>query len=300
MSAARKWNSAYNVDIVLAILIVNFNSGAHLDACLRSIDDGADARVVVIDNHSTDGSERAAETRPERVTLLRNPVNVGFARAVNQGLASSQGPLVMLLNPDCVLRPGLVPALVTDLDAHPECAIAAPAILNEDGTVQGSLRGDPTMWTGLFGRSTLLTRLFPHSRLARRNVPTAGRPALGGPSTQADWVSGACMLARRQALEAVGGLDERYFLYWEDADLCRRLRQRGYTTRYVPAGQVVHQVGGSSQSARGLAIRAFHQSAYTYYATHVARGPFGRAVARLLLGARCWVKLLANRVVHES
>jgi GT2 family glycosyltransferase len=108
------------------------------------------------------------------------------------------------------------------------------------------------------------------------------------------------MLARRAALEAVGGFDERYFLYWEDADLCRRLRARGHTTRYVPGGRVMHICGRSSQSARSAAIRAFHQSAFTYYATHVARGRLARAAAWLLLAGRCHWKLLASRVARES
>src|SRR5712672_4724645 len=149
----------------------------------------------------------------------------------------------------------------------------------------------------MFGRTTLLTRLFPNSNLARRSIQTVDADHH---SREADWVSGACMLARRNAIEAVGGFDERYFLYWEDADLCRRLRARGYTTRYVPGGRVMHVGGRSSQSARGAAIRAFHQSAFTYYATHVARGPLTRAVAWLLLTGRCQWKLLASRVARES
>lgn len=285
----------------LAIVVVNFNSGAHLGKCLQSIAECAPrAAVIVVDNASCDGSERAAAADVGRVTLLRNHANLGFAKAVNQGLAASQSPLVMLLNPDCLLLPGVVSALEAELGTHRDCAIAAPAILNDDGTIQGNLRGDPTIWTGLFGRTTLLTRLVPRSRLSRRNVPTASGTPLSGASVSADWVSGACVLARREALEAVGGLDERYFLYWEDADLCRRLRLRGYTTRYVPAGRVVHRVGGSSQSARGLAIRAFHQSAYTYYATHVARGTMSRGVARLLLAARCQWKLWATGAARQS
>lgn len=279
------------------IVIVNFNSGAHLGACLRSVADCAQgADTIVVDNASSDGSEQAAPAAG--VTLVRNPSNVGFAAAVNQGVAASMSPLVMLLNPDCVLLPGVMATLEAELEAHPECAVAAPAIFNEDGTLQGSVRGDPTMWTGLFGRTTIFTRLFPASRLARRNVNTSGAATLGHTSAPADWVSGACVLIRRRALEAVGGLDERYFLYWEDADLCRRLRHQGYTTRYVPTGRVVHAVGGSSASAPGLAIRAFHQSAYTYYATHVARGPLGRLAARLALSARCWWKLRSARAAR--
>jgi GT2 family glycosyltransferase len=281
-----------------AVVLVNFNSGSHLETCLRSISEHAPlATVMVVDNASSDGSDAAAAGRGSRVTLIRNAVNTGFARAVNQAFAATGGDRVLILNPDCVLFAGALAALERELEQHPECAIAAPAILDEDGSLQGSVRGDPTMLTGLFGRTTLLTRLFPNSRLARQNIRTSD--ADHG-SREADWVSGACMLARRSAVEAVGGFDERYFLYWEDADLCRRLRARGYTTRYVPDGRVMHIGGRSSQSDRGAAIRAFHQSAFTYYATHVARGWLTRAVAWLLLAARCQWKLLASRAGRES
>jgi N-acetylglucosaminyl-diphospho-decaprenol L-rhamnosyltransferase len=277
---------------------VNFNSGPHLGTCLQSIAEHAPcAEVIVVDNASRDGSEDAAARVGPPVTLIRNPVNAGFARAVNQAFTAARGDFVLILNPDCVLFAGALAVLVRELESHCECAIAGPAILDEDGSLQGSVRGDPTMLTGLFGRTTLLTRLFPNSNLARRNVRTTiANPA----SREADWVSGACMLARRTAVDAVGGFDERYFLYWEDADLCRRLRARGYTIRYVPAGRVMHIGGRSSQSARGAAIRAFHRSAFTYYATHVARGRFTRAVAWLLLTGRCRLKLLASRMVGES
>jgi GT2 family glycosyltransferase len=101
------------------------------------------------------------------------------------------------------------------------------------------------------------------------------------------------MLARRDALAAVGGFDERYFMYWEDADLCRRLRERGFSIKYVPGASAVHRVGHSSRTARRQSLRAFHDSAYLYYTTHVARGPFDpkRWIARVLLTVRCWWKL---------
>ncbi len=101
------------------------------------------------------------------------------------------------------------------------------------------------------------------------------------------------MLVRRAAFDEVGGFDARYFLYWEDADLCRRLRARGYEIRYVPAATAVHQVGHSSRTARAASIKAFHESAYLYYATHVAPGAWNpkRAIARVLLAARCWWRL---------
>ena len=282
------------------IVIVNFNSGAYLSACLDSIAAHApDAQAVVVDNCSTDGSERAAEGR-SGVTLLRNAENVGFAKGVNQALASTSALLALLLNPDCRLGPDSLNPLESELREHPECAIAGPRILNDDGTVQGSARGDPDLLTGLFGRTTLLTRLLPGTRLAKRNVRLDIQQMKSGVSVDVDWVSGACMLARRRALEAVGGFDEGYFLYWEDADLCRRLRDAGHSIRYVSAATVVHAVGRSSRTARSLAITAFHQSAYRYYATHVARSQVQRWAAWLALMARCRVKILQDRFLPSS
>ena len=147
------------------------------------------------------------------------------------------------------------------------------------------------MFTGLFGRTTMLRRVLPGLAVSRRNVVTDAT-LQGKASVTVDWLSGACMLARREALDAVRGFDERYFLYWEDADLCRRLRAHGYVIRYVPGATAVHRVGQSSRSARVAAIRAFHASAYLYYATHVApHARLRRALARGLLSARCWLRL---------
>ena len=279
-----------------AVIIVSFNSGACLPRSLASIAAHAPgARVVVIDNASTDGSTPHPTLLDSRVELHVNQHNVGFARGVNQGLATVSTEYVLILNPDCYLMPGAVETLVSELSAHPECAVAGPQILNEDGSVQGSARGNPTLFTGLFGRSTLLTRLFPRSKLALRNVRTDPDRVARGVSFTVDWVSGACFMARRETLAGVGGFDERYFLYWEDADLCRRLRNAGHTIRYVPTATVVHSGGVSSRGARTLATQAFHESAYTYYATHVARSPIARAVARVLLTVRCRWKLMASR-----
>ncbi len=227
--------------------------------------------------------------------MLRNASNVGFGRGVNQGIAATSAPLLLIMNPDCRLSPGAIATLRDELLRHDRCAIVGPQILDPDGAVQGSARGDPDMFTGLFGRTTLLRRLFPRLRVARRNVidvTAASRPSLC-PSMAVDWVSGACMLARREALHAVHGFDERYFLYWEDADLCRRLRPLGWHVRYVPAASAVHQVGHSSKTARAASLRAFHESAYLYYETHVAPGRFNpkRPVARALLALRLWLRL---------
>ena len=284
----------------LSIVIVNFNAGAHLASCLASVQDHAPgADIIVVDNASTDGSERAADDSRLATRLVRNSSNAGFARAANQGLALSDAPFVLLLNPDCRLLPGAVDALARELGAHPLCAAAGPRVLDEDRSVQGSARGDPSLVTGLFGRTTLLTRLFPRLSAARRNVRTLDTAIAGSQSVPVDWASGACLLLRASAIKAVGGFDERYFLYWEDADLCRRLRAAGYSTRYVPAAEVVHSQGRSSRTARALSIKAFHRSAFLYYATHVARTRVSRALAWVLLEARCRWKLIMMREIED-
>jgi N-acetylglucosaminyl-diphospho-decaprenol L-rhamnosyltransferase len=275
-------------------ILVNYNAGTDLRAALQSMStelSGSAWEAVVVDNASTDGSgDIAAEFAPH-VRLLRNERNIGFAQAVNQGIAATSAPLVLIMNPDCRLAAGAVADLSDELSRSERYALVGPRILNPDGSPQGNARGDPDMLTGLFGRTTVLRRALPWLSVSQRNV-VADSQLQGTASLTVDWLSGACMLARREALEAVHGFDERYFLYWEDADLCRRLRARGYLVRYVPRAVAVHRVGQSSRTARVAAIHAFHDSAYLYYATHVARrSPVRRLVARGLLSARRWLRL---------
>ena len=279
-------------------ILVNFNAGGELALALQSIrEDCAEIawEAVVVDNASTDDSAAVVETIPQ-ATLVRNVTNVGFGRAVNQAVALARSPLLLLINPDCRLTAGAVSKLRSVLDAEPSCAVAGPRILDPDGAVQGSARGDPDMLTGLFGRTGALRVLLPFLPVARRNVVAEDAVRTGASSIVVDWLSGACMLVRREAFLAAGGFDERFFLYWEDADLCRRLRNRGLHIRYVPDATAVHKVGQSSQTARRSSIRAFHASAYLYYATHVAPGALNprRLLARALLGVRCWWLLRAS------
>lgn len=277
----------------LSAVVVNWNSGPHLRGALDALFaylPGGDWDVTVVDNASSDGSEGCAEGRGPRCRLLRNTGNRGFGAAVNQAVAATAAPCVLIVNPDCRIEPESVATLAAALQADGECGLAGPAVFGDDGVVQGSARGDPDMLTGLFGRSAVLRRLLPASAAARRNVRDAELAGAGRGGARVDWVSGACMLVRRRALEAVGGFDERYFLYWEDADLCRRLRAAGWSVRYVPAARVRHAGGVSARSAGSAAARAFHESAFLYYATHVAPGRWSarRWLAWTLLRVRCF------------
>lgn len=274
----------------LAAVIVNYNAGPELASALQSIADemgGRSWEAVVVDNASVDGSSDLVSVFTPHARVVRNAVNVGFGRGVNQGVAAATAPFVLIMNPDCRLEHGALATMRAELDCRQRCAIVGPRVLDLDGSEQGSARGDPDMLTGLFGRTGTLRNLLPSSSMSRRNVVSNGE------SATVDWVSGACMLLRRAAFDEVSGFDARYFLYWEDADLCRRLRARGHEIRYVPAATAVHRVGHSSKTARAASIKAFHESAYLYYATHVAPGALNpkRLLARLLLSARCQWKL---------
>jgi N-acetylglucosaminyl-diphospho-decaprenol L-rhamnosyltransferase len=307
----------------ITAIIVNYNSGRHLAECLNSLDAGLSGfnwEVVVVDNASTDDSEAvadqdesisrtgrqnigpvnaASDSGKKRVRLVRLRTNTGFAAGANRGARMATADLLLFINPDCLAPPGFLEPLLHELDTHPRRAAVAPCVINEDGSPQGNARGDPTMMTGLFGRSTLLSRLFPSARLARRNVLSPLTPQESQAAASVDWVSGACLLVRREAFNQVGGFDERYFLYWEDADLCRRLRNAGWSIRFRPDARVVHVGARSSRTAKPLAIRAFHRSAYLYYATHVAQSQWSarRWLAAALLFARCRIKLLVARIL---
>lgn len=284
-----------------SVVVVNFNSGADLCTCLASLGkvfENRDWEAVVVDNASSDDSLDLLHPNP-MVRIQRNSSNVGFAAAVNQALSLISSRNVLLINPDCEVRQGAVARLEQELMEHPECALVGPCVIDPDGTVQGSARGDPDMLTGLFGRSTFLMRLFPSSVLAKRNVRTS--VANNAEGFEVDWVSGACMLARRESLMSIGGFDSDFFMYWEDADLCRRLRGLGHTIRYVPRARVMHRVGGSSSTVPELAIRSFHESAYLYYVKHVARARFhpARWFARLTLRLRMLWRLRAAKALPK-
>ena len=277
----------------ISAILVDYNAGDELRRALQSIADEMHEQpweAVVVDNASSDGSAAAVAEFAPHARLVANAENVGFARAVNQGLAATTAARVLIMNPDCRLVAGAIAALGAELDRHDLCAVVGPRILNPDGSVQGSARGDPDMLTGLFGRNTPLGRLLPWLPISRRNVVSGAAIRSGHQSVVVDWLSGACMLARREALAKVKGFDGRYFLYWEDADLCRRLRAEGYHVRYVPGATAIHKVGHSSRTAQAAAIRAFHASAYLYYTTHNAPRPLQpqRAVAKILLSGRQW------------
>jgi N-acetylglucosaminyl-diphospho-decaprenol L-rhamnosyltransferase len=275
-------------------VIVNYASWPLTLRCIASLRETGyeDLEIVVVDNG---GGEGPPELPPE-VRLIRNPRNEGFARACNRGIAVSRGEVILLINPDARVLPGFFERAADLFASDPRLGIAGPRITGEDGRLQLSARREITPASGLVGRTSLLTRLLPKSRLVREEFPTSADPSR---PAEVDWVSGACMLVRRRALEDVGPLDERFFMYFEDADLCRRARQRGWRVRYEPALEAAHHTGGSSHN-RPRAVWLLHKSAFLYHRKHGPRGPLGLWDLLVLAGlaARALAKLVAGTVAR--
>jgi len=253
---------------LLNIIIVNYNSTNHLLVCLRSIYNslkGLSAEIFVQDNASQDNVDRVVDLFPD-VNLTKNKSNLGFAKAVNQALKQSIVPYVLLINPDSHVKTGALKAMLSFMEANLDIAILGPKILNPDGSVQGSARSFPTLLTGLFGRTSLLTRFFPNNRFSIANIRTTLSDGIS--PIEVDWVSGACMMIRRSAINAVGNLDESFFMYWEDADWCRRMTLRGWKVIYFPKASITHHIGVSSNQLLWRTIWEFHKSSYLLFSKY--------------------------------
>jgi hypothetical protein len=199
---------------------------------------------------------------------------------------------VVFINPDTLVEDDFFVSLERFFDENPRAGVAGPRIVEADGKLQLSARKEVSFASGLLGRTSLLTRLFPKSSLVRHHFPAVEK--LTGP-TRVDWVSGACMTVRRRALEEVGPMDERFFMYFEDADLCRRARQRGWLVYYLPQVEILHHSGASSAN-RPRAIWDLHKSAFLYHRKHGPRGPLGLYSLPILVGlaGRAFIRLTTS------
>ncbi len=254
------------------LLMVNYNSTDSLITCLESIQtvfSFSDLNIWVWDNHSKDEPSRIPHCFPN-VKLLSDGRNIGFGAAVNRLISKSKAPFVMLLNPDTAFNDGRFSNLLNYIKDHPDVGVIGLRILNPDGSLQESARSFPNILSGLFGRTSLLTRLFPHNRFSRKNL-LSGAVEESGTPVDVDWVSGACMIVRRKAIETVGGMDERFFMYWEDADWCRRMWRKRWRVVYFPGASLYHSVGQSSRTRAIRSMLEFHKSAFRLYEKY-ARG----------------------------
>jgi GT2 family glycosyltransferase len=283
----------------LSIVVVNYRSRDALLSCLASLPDsahGLEYEVAVIDNASGDGSPEALARWQPDVRLIQNLENVGFASAVNQGIRATTGDFVMLLNPDCVLHAGAARRLADYLRAHPRCGIAAPRLVYPDGSLQLSARHYPDASTLLFNRYSLFTLLFPRNPWSRRYLMSDWDHAS---VRDVDWVAGACLMARRDAIREVGEMDEAFFMFNEDVDWCRRMNQARWAVTYVPDAVCVHHVGVSHKRSTTRVILERHRGmAHYFHKHHPTPPPLSWAVDALLM-ARGWMMVLQNSLRRD-
>jgi GT2 family glycosyltransferase len=283
----------------LSIIIANYNGGAFLEECLESIYRHAPSfsfEIIVVDNASRDGSPDRVEKGYPEVRLIRNAENRGYARANNQGLRIARGNYLLLLNSDIVLRPKAFDETVAFLRQRPDVGVVSPKILNSDGSTQVTAKSFPKPIHMLFGRSSFLTRYFPNNPISRRYLlATSVEHTV---PHEVDYVAGAYLLTRRDVVERVGLLDEAMWMYWEDADWCRRIKNEGWKVVFYPLAEVVHHLGGSSRTGRARLIYWFHRSIFHYYRKHdVASGWHPAAwMGAILLGARAIALIAADGV----
>lgn len=254
--------------MVLSVIILNWNAREWLErsvgsALAQTAGDRA-FEVVFVDNASTDGSVDLVRTAFPAARVMALDDNRGFAGGNNAAIRGSSARYMLLLNPDTVTHPGAFAALLDFMDANPRCGILGPKLLNPDGSLQYSCRHFPTLEAGLF-RNTPLGRLFPSNRATRdylmKDVPHDR-------AMPVDWVSGAAMLVRREVFEQIGLLDEGYFMYVEDVDLCYRAHRAGWEVWYEPEAVITHAIGQSSNKNPVPMIVAFHRSMFRFFRLH--------------------------------
>jgi GT2 family glycosyltransferase len=255
----------------LSIVIVTYNAKADVEACLRSLATAPPSTahdIVVVDNASTDDVVEAVAAAQPSVRSIQMGRNAGFAAANNAGIRATAGSLVLLLNSDTIVPPGAIDALVAKLEATPEAAVAGPRIVDATGTPELS-----------FGAMISPLGEF-RQKLRGRNPAWIARETRR--EQFVDWVSGACLLVRRADAEAVGLLDERFFLYTEDVDFCAAIRARQRRVLFTPAAEIVHLRGRSRATAPQTASAAYRRSQIAFYEKHHPRwAPWLRLYLRL-------------------
>lgn len=267
------------------VVVVSYNSRGRLRRCVAPLAGEDDVHVIVVDNASPVESLSAVADLP--VTAIRQPRNGGFSYGCNAGVAAGSAPYVLLLNPDASIEPASLRLLASVLERDPAIGAVAPQILEEDGSLDLSLRRFPRL-RSTFAQAFFLHRVFPRAAWVDEVVHDGRVYERAG---SAEWVSGACVLVRREALERIGGMDEGFFLYSEDTDLCRRLHSAGYDVRYEPEALCMHEGGASAPRPALLPVLA--ASRIRYARKH--RGRVGAELERLGVGLSALTHLAVGR-----
>ncbi len=279
--------------IDLSIIIVNWNTSDLLSQCLQSLQSTvreASFEVWVVDNASSDDSVDMVRASFPQAHVIANAENVGFVRANNQAIARCQGRYVLLLNSDTLALPGSLDQAVQFMDQHPRAGLAGVRLINADESFQASFTPFPNLWREFLILSGLGRWLF------RPSFPSYGPQLEDGDQQIAGYVEGAFMLARREAVQQIGGLDERIFMYAEDVDWCYRFYRAGWEIWYLPQAPIIHYGGQSSKKRPGRMEAELYRSRIYFFHKH-----YGRAAAsglKLMIYAATLFKIALHKTLR--
>jgi GT2 family glycosyltransferase len=252
---------------IVSFVIVSWNTSSYLRRCLHSLAAGCKgilSETIVVDNASDDGSPQMVSSEFPSVKLIQTGANLGFAKANNIGIRNSRGRYLCLVNSDVEVFPETIPALCRLLNQDQKIGMTAPRVLNTDGSPQASCRREPTLWNSLC-RALSLDTLLPDIGFFAGGLML---PSSSAKVMPVDVLTGCFWLIRRETLESVRQLDEQFFMYGEDLDLCKRIRDAGWKIVYSPASSIIHHGGASSADAPSRYFIELHRSQLQYWRKH--------------------------------
>jgi N-acetylglucosaminyl-diphospho-decaprenol L-rhamnosyltransferase len=264
----------------VSAIVVSWKTPDLLSGCLQSLrrhaGEAGGMQVVVVDNGSDDGTAEMVTREWPDVRLIVNAENAGYTRANNQAIRLSVGEYLLLINADALLTPGCLERMLARMSDDPRAGAVGPRLIYGDGRWQRWTAGRAPGLGAALGHYFLLERLFPNSRACQGMF--LGRDVCE--AMLVDWVSSACMLVRRSAIDQVGLMDERFFVYMDDVDLCQRLRTGGWSVWYAPEAEAVHFMGQATKRQTGSVSPAALRSYNRYFAMNHGRVP--TAILRLI------------------
>jgi len=251
----------------LSIIIVNYNVEHHLRECLQSIyrnTKGISLEIIIVDNNSTDGSVDMVKSEFPEVKLIENCQNLGFAKGANQGLRENKGRYILLLNPDTIVLPNALDKMVEFMDENPRTGALGCKLLYPDGSLQPSCRSFPTLITAFF-ENTGLEKFFPKNKLvAKYKMGYWDYNDL----REVDQPMGSALMIRREVIEQVGLLDERFYMFFEEVDLCFRVKKRGWKIYFTPSVQIIHYGGQSARPTMPKMMIQGYKSKHKFFRKH--------------------------------
>ncbi|NOS84404.1 MAG: glycosyltransferase family 2 protein [Ignavibacteria bacterium] len=256
----------------ISVIVVTWNSSDEIVNCVNSVIGalhGLDSELIIIDNNSSDDSFALVnKINFPKLNTVQNPENLGYTKAINQGIKLSKGKYILLLNPDTILNDSSIKVMYDFLEANPAYGACAPLMKNPDGSVQYSVRNFPTYWR-MFSEFSLLAYIFPKTKLFG-----SWKAKYLDYSTQQDIEQpmAAAFMIRGELLSKIDNMDERFRMFFNDVDLCRKIYDAGFKIRLLPSSVIIHEHGASIKKDRANMIRIWNDDCAKYFEKHFGKG----------------------------